>query len=307
MGSTQSTWGQLILCSSTMYTDITSIVLLLCSLQLNLACVTVTPPPTPAPTAAPPTGTFDCKCGVSTTNSRIVGGTEANKNELPWQVQLVRSDGSHWCGGSLLSSRTVLTAAHCKQPGLAAVVGEHDISTSDGEQRINIAQWIDHPSYAALSFDNDFAIITLETPVTFSEKVYPICLPASSPATYEDKDSIVSGWGSISSGGPGSNILKKAGVKTMSNTACTTGTQYSAEEITSNMICAAETGNDSCQGDSGGPLVIKKSGTSYFEQAGVVSWGRGCAAANAPGVYSRVTAKLSWIQGKITGDTCPTP
>ncbi|KAG8006577.1 Enteropeptidase, partial [Nibea albiflora] len=55
------------------------------------------------------------------------------------------------------------------------------------------------------------------------------------------------------------------------------------------MICAGldEGGKDSCQGDSGGPMVSKSN--SKWVQAGVVSFGRGCAEANFPGVYARVS------------------
>jgi len=278
---------------------------LLCSVPLALACIQPNPSP-PRPTAAPPTG-GSCRCGVSKSrSSKIVGGVDAEKNEFPWQVLLVTSSGSKWCGGSLISTRTVLTAAHCRRQGLDAVVGEHDFSTSDGEQRIDIIKWEDHPDYEDGTYVNDFAIATLARPVTFTDKIYPICLPTGSSSSYENRDAKVTGWGAIYSGGPGTNILQKVDVRTMSNAACR-NTGYSSSEITSEMICASESGKDSCQGDSGGPLIVKKSGANYFEQAGVVSWGIGCALPDYPGVYARVTSQLTWIKSKMTGTTCPTP
>jgi len=215
-------------------------------------------------------------------------------------------DGRPWCGGSLISSTTVLTAAHCKYQGLDAVVGEHDSSRPDGERRIDIKRWENHPGDVSGPNIKDFAIATLAEPVTFSDTIYPICLPTGRAASYENRMSTVSGWGTLFSGGPGSNILQKVEVRTMSNSACR-NTGYSNSEITNDMMCASASGKDSCQGDSGGPLVIKKSGANYFEQAGVVSWGKGCAVSTYPGVYARVTHELRWIRSKMTGATCPTP
>jgi len=207
----------------------------------------------------------------------------------------------------LLSSDTVLTAAHCRQATSAfkVVVGEHDVSSSDGEQRISPSQWINHPSYSASAFDNDFAIIKLASPVTFSDRVSPICLPSAS-TEYDSKVATVTGWGTLASGGSQPNILQKVDVNTMTNAQCSASdTAYSASDITANMICARDTGKDSCQGDSGGPMVTNEG--SYYSIIGVVSWGFGCAQANAPGVYARVTSQLGWISQQISGTVCPKP
>ena len=91
----------------------------------------------------------------------------------------------------------------------------------------------------------------------------------------------------------------------MSNGQCMTNTAYGRGDITAQMICAADSNKDSCQGDSGGPMVTNEG--NHFSIIGVVSWGYGCAQANAPGVYARVTNQLGWIQSKISGTTCPKP
>lgn len=80
---------------------------------------------------------------------------------------------------------------------------------------------------------------------------------------------------------------------------------YGPARITENMICAGipEGGKDSCQGDSGGPLHVKMSDTSSFHLVGVVSWGEGCARPKTPGVYTRVSRYLSWIESK-TKNSC---
>lgn len=189
---------------------------------------------------------------------------------------------------------------------IKVVVGDHDVSTSDGEQSITPSQFINHPNYIANTLDNDFAIIKLESPVSFSDRVSPICLPSTS-TNYDNKVATVTGWGTLSSGGSQPNILQKVDVNTITNAQCSASdTVYSASQITSNMICARDTGKDSCQGDSGGPLITNEG--NFYSIIGVVSWGFGCALDNAPGVYSRVTSQLdSWINQQISGTTCAKP
>jgi len=110
------------------------------------------------------------------------------------------------------------------------------------------------------------------------------------------KSLTVSGWGARSEGGRPPTTLHAVRVPGISNYQC----RRSYRSITDAMICAGETrgGVDSCQGDSGGPLTYTSGGSTYV--VGVVSWGRGCARPDYPGVYSRVTSALSWINSELS-------
>ena len=179
--------------------------LALCLSGCGDGCRIVIRPPRPKPVAPPPPVTSrpalsSCKCGVSSVSiNRIVGGEPARKNEFPWQVSLVRKWSSRpFCGGTLLSSSTVLTAAHCETLPLLfrVVLGEHDVTASDGELVLSPAQWISHPAYDGRTNNNDFAIIRLSRDVTFSSSITPICLP-SPVQNYDQREVIVTGWGTL--------------------------------------------------------------------------------------------------------------
>merc|ERR1712179_839490 len=265
-------------------------------------------PVTNAPVTNSPSGR--CVCGKANRATRIVGGETTMVNEYPWQVALVsRGSSSVFCGGSLINDRWVLTAAHCTQSGVQQVLlGNHFQSTTDStERRINVRRVVDHPNYNDRTLNNDFSLLELSSPVDLKSVdpgIRPVCLPsASNPTQYEDVPSVVSGWGTTSSGGSQPNALRDVVVRTMSNSACS-GSYGGA--ITNAMICAANPGKDSCQGDSGGPLVRNVGG--YFNQIGVVSWGSGCADVRFPGVYSRVTNAINWITStSSSGQTCAPP
>jgi len=238
-----------------------------------------------------------------------VGGVATEQNEYPWQVALIsgRSSRAPFCGGSLISSKEVLTAAHClagwqTSSSRYVLVGEHNLNTNDGERAVRVCSVLQHSSYDSASVDYDFAVLRLCEDLTFQTDIQPACLPSSFLDDYDDRDAVVSGWGTLYAGGPRPSTLNEVTVRTMTNTACTSGTAYSSSSVTSRMICASNPGSDACQGDSGGPLVTKV-GAGYT-LIGLVSWGQGCAQASAPGVYSRVTSQLSWVSARITGTTC---
>merc|ERR1711936_1286408 len=263
--------------------------------SLSSGCI-FRPPPATSPTQSPapaPTPSSSCKCGQANTVSKIVGGESTEANEYPWQVGLLssRSSSTPFCGGTLISSQEVLTAAHCGTNIGWVVLGEHDITKADGEQKVRVCSTTLHPQYNRKTIDNDFAILRLCSPVSFSRDVSTVCLPSSS-SNYDNVQAVVSGWGRLSWDGGPPNTLMKVSLDTMSNRKC----RNKWPHITANMICAARAGNSGCKGDSGGPLVTREN--NGFSLIGVVSHGKKCEK-GYPGVFARVTSQLTWIKRNI--------
>ena len=236
------------------------------------------------------------------TGDRIVGGQDAS-SAIPWQVSIRSgtSGNNHFCGGTILDSKTILSAAHCFSNGISNqyVMAGAVSRTDTSGQTIKIASLVRNTEmqYNSQSLNNDYIILKLESDLTFNANVQPACLPDASydPGT-SGKTCYVSGWGTLSSGANSlPNTLQWVGVPTMTNSQCS---QY-YNSITSSMICAGfqAGGKDSCQGDSGGPFICNENGQAII--TGVVSWGAGCASPNAPGVYARVTAALDWIKSNM--------
>ena len=125
--------------------------------------------------------------------------------------------------------------------------------------------------------------------------VRPICL-AEPGQDYDNVTALVTGWGRLESRGSRPDVLQEVEVETMTNRAC--ARSHGDHKITNNMICAGSQGRDACKGDSGGPLAVMGQDGSY-RQIGVVSWGEGCGTPGYPGVYTRVSSLLAWIQDRM--------
>uniref|UniRef100_A0A3P9L0F3 Peptidase S1 domain-containing protein n=1 Tax=Oryzias latipes TaxID=8090 RepID=A0A3P9L0F3_ORYLA len=244
-------------------------------------------------------------CGRANLNTRIVGGQDAPPGFWPWQVSLQKS--SHFCGGSLINNQWVLTAAHCFPSGSASGVNVVlGLQTLQGSNPNSVSQTVTtvivHPDYNSGTSDNDIALLQLSSPVTFNNYITPVCLSSTGSTFYSGVNTWVTGWGNIGSGVslPAPQTLQEVQVPIVGNRQCKCS--YGASKITDNMVCAGllEGGKDSCQGDSGGPLVIKQN--NRWIQAGIVSFGQGCAEPNFPGVYSRVSQYQTWINTQITSN-----
>ena len=89
---------------------------------------------------------------------------------------------------------------------------------------------------------NNFDVALIRIPsVSFGETIRPVCLPTASQE-YEQREVVVTGWGRQFSSGPSTDLLHKVGVRSLTNSQCTTGTLYQPDQITDNMICAAASG-----------------------------------------------------------------
>ncbi|XP_067204778.1 serine protease filzig [Linepithema humile] len=267
-----------------------------------------------AETSAEPN--FRTQCGVRPLVSRagkIVGGKGAQFGEWPWQV-LVRE--ATWlglftknkCGGVLITDKYVITAAHC-QPGflasLVAVFGEFDISGELEPRRSvtkNVRRVIVNRGYDPATFENDLALLELESPVQFDEHIVPICMP-NDGIDFTGRMATVTGWGRLKYNGGVPSVLQEVQVPIMENAVCQEMFQTGGHSklILESFLCAgyANGQKDSCEGDSGGPLVMERPDGRWF-LVGTVSHGIKCASPYLPGVYMRTTYFKPWLHS-ITG------
>ncbi|XP_027839993.2 transmembrane protease serine 9-like [Aphis gossypii] len=253
-----------------------------------------------------PVSNCTCNCGVPNQEIRIVGGRPTGVHRYPWVAKLMY-EGHFHCGGSLINSDYVLTAAHCvrklKKSRIRVIFGDHDQSTStDGETITRmVSSIVRHRNFDVNSYNHDVALLRLRKAIPFTKSVRPICLPS---ATREPSGKVgtVVGWGRLSEGGNLADVVQEVQVPILSLAQCR-ASKYRPQRITANMICAGKGVEDSCQGDSGGPLLINSEADDKLEIVGIVSWGVGCGRPGYPGVYTRVTKYLDWIQ-KNMRDTC---
>jgi secreted trypsin-like serine protease len=219
---------------------------------------------------------------------RIVGGTEAAPGAWPWAAAMTFRSGTgyfQYCGGALIAGQWVLTAAHCEvEVGDTIILGRHDLRTSAGEE-IRVDRVLTHRDYDPGTNDNDISLVHLE------RASGQATLPLGEDDIFAGEPVTVIGWGLTSEGGAASSALRQVSVPVVSQEDCA-----EAYVLTPNMICAGfpEGGRDSCQGDSGGPLMALIGET--WAHVGIVSFGEGCARPNRPGVYTRTSRYVDWIE-----------
>lgn len=272
--------------------------------------------------------------------ARVVGGGTVDISAYPWQAAITvdpdKASGNALqrlrCGGSLLTSRIVITASHCVENGdpdcdgaspglpctvltdpspgdgtrlndpddLSVVLGRTTLTNGSQGAEHELIDIVMHPSYDPSDLDNDVALLVLAGPSS---------QPPIKIAGEDERDlwqpgiaTEVSGWGAVSQGGPISDTLKAAVTPIISDEACGSSSVYGSEFHPGTMVCAGylQGGTDTCQGDSGGPLESPAEG-GFYRLVGITSWGYGCAGPDAPGVYTRIARAVlrSWVASEV--------
>ena len=222
----------------------------------------------------------------------VVGGTNAAQGEFPWMTRL-----SMGCGGAVIASRVVLTAAHCVRrtgsyTGYTATINRANLTNTAVGQSIKSTYVYRSPQYPSTG-TYDWALVELASPAS----VAPLSIANQGETALNSGTFTVIGWGATTEGGGQSTTLKKAGVPFVSDAVCA---QSYGELAPATELCAGypQGGVDTCQGDSGGPMVKNVNGV--WREVGIVSYGNGCARPNYPGVYSEVQAFSNAIKARIS-------
>ncbi|KAL6963288.1 serine-type endopeptidase [Sarracenia purpurea var. burkii] len=237
----------------------------------------------------------------------IVGGAPAVPKEYPHMALIgygnKYSELQWGCGGSLISERFIMSAAHCGQnsvlgPPRWALLGDLTLSSKKDDARpvtYSIVRVYDHPDYKAPAYYHDISLFELNTTVKMSAYVRPACLHTSmTDLTAVAKYSI-------------NDKLLKAAITVVSDQQCKISYNGIANKRlergydSDGMLCAGDLqdGNDTCQGDSGGPMQTIQS-ICMWKIVGVTSFGPGiCGNTEDPGVYTRVAYYISWIQSIV--------
>jgi secreted trypsin-like serine protease len=245
---------------------------------------------------------------------RVVGGRSVDIAEVPWQVAILRAAQpdpfrAQICGGSLIHPRWVVTAAHCVGAASPATLqigaGFTNLSEIASADRIGVTRVKIHPRWNRAASTADIALLELSRPVPAD---WTIRLDRSASLT-PGTQGFISGWGTVEwSTNQFPDDLQGAGLGILAGPGQACGL-YGSDYREEVHVCAGVDGLvDTCQGDSGGPLVVPDAGK--WNLAGITSFGVGCAFESFPGVYTRVSRYVAWIERKVpdlTWRTRPSP
>ncbi|XP_050317699.1 serine protease snake-like [Bactrocera neohumeralis] len=248
----------------------------------------------------------------------IVGGSPASPKEFPHIARLghasINKPTEWFCGGTLISERFVLTAAHCFSTNRGEVnivrLGDLDFGRESDDARpedFRVRRYIEHNEYNSATIYNDIALVELERPVTFDAYKHPACLPTNSGDEFQKLVAI--GWGSTRFADSDSKKLLKVTLNRLGFDQCQRLIAFSdVDQLPRGVenrlqICAGSNeAKDTCSGDSGGPLLAYHPDyPCMYTVIGITSYGIGCGIPGQPGIYTRVYSYIDWIRINVWG------
>ncbi|NWV31950.1 DDN1 protein, partial [Grantiella picta] len=225
---------------------------------------------------------------------RIIGGREVKPHSRPYMAYLKIESGSrsYSCGGFLIRSDAVLSAAHCvDKKGVTVTLGAHNVSYREqSQQKFLVGHWVKHPNYSRGGSKNDIVLLKLKPKAKITKYVKTISLPRRNERLREGAECEVSGWGWTSVSGQRTDVMREVELKVQNETVCQ---QEFSNYQPESMMCVGDEYNRkaSFRGDSGGPLVCAQ------KAHGIVS--HGLQYSLFPEVFTRVLCFERWIREQL--------
>lgn len=227
--------------------------------------------------------------------NRIIGGLNATQGQFPFFASLRSHDNEHFCGGTVISCRFIITAAHCsfnKEPNDFFVVvgsilrlGRHD--------KYLISKIVNHPRFDPHSIKNDISLVSTLNSIVFYANVNKIAL--SNDYVDGGFEAVLVGFGFTNIEGPLADYLQWLTTTTLTNLKCNSGLDNTSTTLYNHQICTlAWSGKGFARADSGGPLIVDN------ELIGIISWRSNDNIGISPDVYTRVSSFRSWIDQQLS-------
>ncbi|XP_072943275.1 serine protease snk-like [Epargyreus clarus] len=242
----------------------------------------------------------------------IVEGKDTFKGEFPHMALLAYTptpnEISFDCGGTIISDKYILTAAHCSSTANLgkvkyALIGALNKTNYTANQLHKIKNIIPHPRYRSPKKYDDIALLELETPLKLDPYTVPACLDISG---LDDVEAIATGWGQTTYRGNTSDVLLKVKIEKIEEEKCSniylTNRNYANGIDSRTQLCfgSRDSSKDTCGGDSGGPLQVKdKKIKCMYTVIGVTSFGQHCGVAGEPAIYTKVSPYVEWIESVV--------